>query len=248
MADNITERDLAALRGLLDPDHVEDPGPALPWQLMEHLRELFHCDYLELDRTESAAESLLFEQTLGEIREYDDEMPPEPHYWEHYWSTDACNYPDRTGDLAHVTRLSDFLSDREWRASPMYTDFGRVGQVRGMSVYLPDGPRQLLRLMFWRGRGRDFDERDRLMLTLLRPHLVAAYRRVERRRRAPAALTARQLELLQYVAQGSTNAQIARRMRLSEGTVRTHLNHIYERLGVTSRTAAVTRMSSAGLE
>ena len=37
-------------------------------------------------------------------------------------------------------------------------------------------------------------------------------------------------------------------MGLFEGTVRTHLNHIYERLGVTSRTAAVTRMSSTGLE
>jgi len=53
---------------------------------------------------------------------------------------------------------------------------------------------------------------------------------------------------LQFVAQGYTNTQIGRRMRLSEGTVRTHLNHIYERLGVTSRTAAVTRMSTAGLE
>ena len=102
--------------------------------------------------------------------------------------------------------------------------------------------------MLWRGRTRDFSERDRLLLTLLRPHLIAAYRTAERRRRAPAALTPREVELLQYVAQGYTNTQVARRMGLSEGTVRTHLNHIYERLGVTSRTAAVTRMSSTALE
>lgn len=248
MADNITERDLVALRGLLDLDHVNDPGPGLPWELMEHLRDLFHSDFLELDRTESAVESLLFEQSLSDIREYEDAIPADPRYWELYWSTDACNYPDSTGDIAHVTRLSDFLSDREWRASPINVDYGRAGQVRCMSVYFPDGPGHLLRLMFWRGRGRDFSERDRLMLTLLRPHLIAAYRDAERRRQAPAALTSRQLELLQYVAQGYTNGQVARRMRLSEGTVRTHLNHIYERLGVTSRTAAVTRMSSAGLE
>ena len=37
-------------------------------------------------------------------------------------------------------------------------------------------------------------------------------------------------------------------MGLSEGTVRTHLNHMYERLGVSSRTAAVTTMSSTGLD
>jgi DNA-binding CsgD family transcriptional regulator len=247
MADDISGQDLYALRGLLALK-LDDPGPGLPWELMEHLRGLFHCDYLEFDRTESAVESLLFEQRLGEIREYDDKIPHEPHYWELYRSADACNYPDRTGDIAHVTMLSDFVSDREWLASPIYIDYGHAGLVRSMSVYFPDGPQHLLRLMLWRGRGRDFDERDRLLLTLLRPHLAAAFRTAERRRQAPAALTPRQLELLQYVAQGYTNTQIARRMRLSEGTVRTHLNHIYERLGVTSRTAAVTRMSTAGLE
>jgi DNA-binding NarL/FixJ family response regulator len=43
------------------------------------------------------------------------------------------------------------------------------------------------------------------------------------------------------VAAGHTNIQIARRLGISEGTVRVHLENIYERLGVPSRTAAVTR-------
>jgi DNA-binding NarL/FixJ family response regulator len=43
------------------------------------------------------------------------------------------------------------------------------------------------------------------------------------------------------VAAGHTNAQIARRLGVTEGTVRTHLENIYERLQVSSRTAAVTR-------
>jgi len=37
------------------------------------------------------------------------------------------------------------------------------------------------------------------------------------------------------------NTQIARRLGISEGTVRTHLENIYERLHLSSRTAAVTR-------
>jgi DNA-binding NarL/FixJ family response regulator len=41
------------------------------------------------------------------------------------------------------------------------------------------------------------------------------------------------------VAAGHTNAQIARRLGICEATVRTHLEHIYTRLGVSSRTAAV---------
>jgi DNA-binding NarL/FixJ family response regulator len=46
---------------------------------------------------------------------------------------------------------------------------------------------------------------------------------------------------LRLVADGRTNAQIARRLGLSEGTVRTHLENIYGRLQVSSRTAAVLR-------
>jgi len=43
------------------------------------------------------------------------------------------------------------------------------------------------------------------------------------------------------VAAGRTNSQIARQLGISEGTVRTHLENIYQKLGVSSRTAAVTR-------
>jgi DNA-binding CsgD family transcriptional regulator len=54
-------------------------------------------------------------------------------------------------------------------------------------------------------------------------------------------LTPRQKDLLRLLAAGYTNTQIARRLGISEGTVRTHLENIYERLHVSSRTAAVTR-------
>jgi DNA-binding NarL/FixJ family response regulator len=54
-------------------------------------------------------------------------------------------------------------------------------------------------------------------------------------------LTPRQWQLLDLLAAGHTNAQIARRLGVSEGTVRTHLENIYRRLNVTNRTAAVMR-------
>ena len=92
-----------------------------------------------------------------------------------------------------------------------------------------------------RGPGPDFSERDRALLMLLHPHLQQAYLDVERRRHPVPRLTSRQAELLHLVGAGHTNAQIARRLGISEGTVRTHLENIYEKLGVSSRTAAVTR-------
>ena len=91
------------------------------------------------------------------------------------------------------------------------------------------------------GPGPDFSERDRAVLTLLRPHLYQAYLDAERRRHPVPRLTPRHWELLRLLAAGQTNTQIARRLGVTEGTVRTHLENIYERLHVSSRTAAVTR-------
>ena len=103
------------------------------------------------------------------------------------------------------------------------------------------GPGRYVRLTLIRGPGPDFSERDRALLTLLRPHLDQAYLDAERRRHPVPRLTPRQTGLLRLLAAGHTNAQIARRLGISEGTVRTHLENIYARLNVSSRTAAVTR-------
>ena len=84
-----------------------------------------------------------------------------------------------------------------------------------------------------------FSERDRLLLTLLQPHVAAVLDRVGARGRSAPELTARQVQLLRRVARGETNRQIARHLGLAESTVRTHLEHIYARLEVHSRTEAL---------
>ena len=164
----------------------------------------------------------------------------------HYWDDLPCSYADLTGDGRRVTTISDFYSARQWRSAGMYCDcFPEVGH--SIMVCLPAspgwtaGPGRTLRLIFFRGPGADFSGRDRDLLTVLRPHLHQAYRDAERRRHPAPRLTARHWELLRLLAAGHTNAQIARRLGISEGTVRTHLENIYRLLQVSSRTAAVTR-------
>jgi DNA-binding NarL/FixJ family response regulator len=110
---------------------------------------------------------------------------------------------------------------------------------------MPDGPGRTFRVICWRGPGKAFTERDKTDLFLLKPHIEAAYRHGQRMR-AVSALTARQRQLLELVAQGYTNYQIARRLDVTEGTIRAHLYQVYSRLGVSSRTAAVTRSLITG--
>ena len=66
--------------------------------------------------------------------------------------------------------------------------------------------------------------------------------RLMSRMRAPAEenLSAREIEVLQLVARGSSNREIGKQLHISTATVKTHLIHIYDKLGVNDRTSAVT--------
>lgn len=59
---------------------------------------------------------------------------------------------------------------------------------------------------------------------------------------AELPLTRREREILEWVDRGKTNAEIAQILWLSPGTVRKHLENTYAKLGVHTRTAAVTRL------
>ena len=243
---SLSEGDLAAMRDIVHAATAcesarDDVG--LPRRVLDALWHLVRCDemcvsgqdwkvlghYLATDVVDGSGPGS-YEQS--------DPVPydgggTEHGFWGTFW-TESCSYPERTGDYASITRLSDFKSDREVRRSRGYSEnLGPRGYLHETMAVWPDGPGRTLRVLFFRSPGRDFDERERFILELLRPHLQAAYRR------SPAAdLTPHQRAILRFVADGYTNAQIARRMNLAEGTVRTHLNRIYRRLDVVSRTAA----------
>lgn len=81
--------------------------------------------------------------------------------------------------------------------------------------------------------------------TVLGPHLTSRVVAAMRVRRTE--LSARELEVLGLVAHGLSNRDIARRLVVSEATVKTHLNHVFGKLGVDNRTAAVAAARGAGL-
>ncbi len=60
-------------------------------------------------------------------------------------------------------------------------------------------------------------------------------------------LSGREIEILQLVARGLNNKDIARELLISESTVKAHMLHIFDKLGVTDRTAAVTTALRRGI-
>jgi DNA-binding CsgD family transcriptional regulator len=153
--------------------------------------------------------------------------------------------------LGRTLAISDFLSDREFRRRGLYAEVCKPLGVRAvMKVFLPTGTATGASLVFDTTRSR-FAEGHRLTLQRLVPHLAQLRRNALARRTYPALidstaaartrllrLTARERVVLARAAAGETNAAIAAALFISPGTVRKHLEHIYDKLEVRSRTEA----------
>ena len=116
-------------------------------------------------------------------------------------------------------------------------DIVRAVEAGATGYLLKDTPREeLFRAIRTAARGE----------SVLAPAVAA---RLMTRMRAPAEenLSAREIEVLQLVARGASNKEIGKALHISIATVKTHLIHIYNKLGVTDRTAAVTTALEKGI-
>jgi DNA-binding NarL/FixJ family response regulator len=134
---------------------------------------------------------------------------------------------ERAPDV-HILVLTTYDTD---------ADIRRAVEAGATGYLLKDAPREdLFRAIRSTARGQ--------------PHLspVVASRLMDQVR-APAQerLSAREAEVLALVAKGLANKQIARSLHLSEATVKSHLLHIFEKLGAADRTHAVTLAVRRGL-
>jgi DNA-binding CsgD family transcriptional regulator len=147
-------------------------------------------------------------------------------------------HPGAAGPLPDMYSWDDLVSRRAWERTDLYNEFYRpVGVRQEIILDLGTAPVGYTNVvLLTRFDDRDFDQRERGLLWLLRPHLGAVLHPIRPRQQ----LTGRQRQVLSLVRKGHTNAQVARRLGVTAGTVRAHLEDIYARLDVHSRTEAVT--------
>jgi hypothetical protein len=93
--------------------------------------------------------------------------------------TSTCGYRERTNDWTSTRRLTDFVSLRDFRRTEIFNELYRGAPLGGwIDVGLRPTGERIRMFVFLRERG-DFDERDRLVLDLLQPHLQLRYDRVQ---------------------------------------------------------------------
>jgi DNA-binding CsgD family transcriptional regulator len=149
---------------------------------------------------------------------------------------------------AVTRRIDDLVSPRAFRDTPLYNDYYRPIRIEhAMALPIHVDRRFLVSFVLNRG-GLPFADRERDLAELVRPHLATLYRLLAEADSPPpasVALTRREREVLDWVAAGKTNRDIAAILGTSARTVEKHLEHVYEKLGVETRVAAVMRLRRA---
>ncbi len=153
-----------------------------------------------------------------------------------------------------MSRLSEGEASRlDAALVELYNELYRqLGTEAQLSITLSTANREVVAFALNR-EGSGFSERDRELLDRLAPHLTVSRENARRLSSATAEsaigdgaahpvslehVTDRQRQVHELVAEGLTNVEIANILGISPATAKKHLEHISERLGVFTRTAA----------
>lgn len=150
------------------------------------------------------------------------------------------------GTYAH--RISDCLPQARFRGSALYADYyRRVGLDHALALPVRMDGRELVSFVLNR-QGPDFSDRELALLDALRRPLASLFNRIHAAELPTSGagldghgLTRRESEVMQWLAAGKTDRDIAQIIGCSPRTVHKHLQRIYTKLGVETRTAAVMR-------
>jgi DNA-binding CsgD family transcriptional regulator len=250
---------LLALAGKL---YTIDDASQLPLHLLRALRSIIPHEFGGCHLIEPA------KHTIAAC--YEPERPPLPAQHKDFWRLAETHPLNRVlfANPARAWKLSDVISRQAFHSTEFYNALYRPLQVDcELVAALPDhqAPSAFFLISLHRRR-HDFSERDRVLLNLLLPHVAKARRRSRHRNgssaangaalpaeqeafsewlreRTPWALTQREAEVLFWLCQGKTNAEIGRILGIAERTAETHALHIYPKMGVENRYTAIATLN-----
>lgn len=233
--------------------------------LLERISDMIGLEIASYSQHVDSSGSLLNDSEYQPGKPATEPWTPTEHEWELLKTQNPFSaLARRTGDpYFSARRISDLVDMDMYSRCELFEVLDMATMPHEIQMRMPGQHGTHWTLSMVRG-GRNYSVRDLLMLDALRPALIAyesqralarmvvelqALRLAEPRRAALAdaaevagtMLTARETEVLDLVARGASNAQIAERLWISPGTVRKHLEHIYLKLDVGSRTGALAR-------
>ena len=187
-------------------------------------------------------------------------------YEEHFQFCDPIT--PRLRAMRTPARVSDVCSAQELEDSEFYNDHLRQDGIHwGVNLYAYRGDACLGDLVIYRARGRkDFSSQDMACLNILAPVFTAALSRLgtvdstqpawmghdatalRQLLRGPGQLSQRETDVVLHCLNGCSDKDIARQLQIGFTTVRYHLGHAFEKLGVQGRNKLAARIGQLFLQ
>jgi DNA-binding CsgD family transcriptional regulator len=240
----ISDRDAAALLEIVFEGASEDGTEPFPSSVLSGLARLIPSDVFVGYEEDDLSGGF---RVVDEVDVVGDDGPATAEslvevFREHGWQDPlrGCAHADET----RVLRLSDYVTARERRKLEYDAFVWRPLRIHdAVRLWLPAARKRVRSVYLERSR-KNYTDRDVTLLALLRPHLIRIRMNAEFRRRARghSELTPREAEVLGWIAHGKQNNEIAQLLFISPHTVRKHIENIFEKLDVRTRTAAVAAL------
>lgn len=191
----LSEHDASSLLAFVSELRALDDPLPFPPQLVSGLGALIAAGevvYSELDPVERSSVLHVWHEAAGEDGVFLENEVWDEDERELWWSVrpthPVCGYRTASGDWTTAIKVSDFVNLREFRRTAIYDAFYRGAIDHWLDFGLPRGPRRTRVFIFTRFGQDDFDERDRLVASLLQPHLARRADEAEAALRAAEAL------------------------------------------------------------
>ncbi len=236
------DRTLLTLVDAIDEMNADLGGPTIPWSLLTVVNRLVATTEIAFVVMDYRRRRFTSHQVLEESSRLfiGDTDAADEQWWSMAAVAETGANPRRSA-TGRVERWTARFSTLEIRSWPLYREYWRgVGDL--LWVEFPAPPGFTRRLLLWRDAPEVFSPSDEGVVRLLRPHLFEIDRLARRRQQELPQLTAREWQVLELVAEGASNAEVAAALVTSVATVRKHMEHIFDRAGVRTRNAAVARL------
>jgi DNA-binding CsgD family transcriptional regulator len=237
----------AVLSFLEEAQTVEGPAP-LTRRLLDRLKDVVGCRYATYAEADLRARTVHRYVTCSAESDGIGDSPTS-EWWDSPRTVQLDRY--RAADGRPLIVLADVFSRRRRTCAKFNGNYRDYGVADELQLDLDPTRRWFASLNL--ADEDDFGPREQRLLELLRPHLAGLYRSAVLRRRlhartatfdpdAVSQLTTRERDVMACVDSGLSNAQIADLLVVEISTVRKHLEHVYDKLGVRSRTAALAEL------